>query len=159
MPDISEALDREMDMTVEIRVEAGCEDLPLPSYRTPGAAGMDLHAAVAGEEVLRSGEWKRISCGIAIALPPGYEAQLRPRSGLALEHGVTLLNSPGTIDSDYRGTLGVVLINHSQRPFVIRRGDRVAQLVVGPVARVTWNWVPVLPDSERGSGGFGHTGK
>ncbi|MBI2877273.1 MAG: dUTP diphosphatase [Candidatus Tectomicrobia bacterium] len=149
----------ERKLTVEIRVEEGCEDLPLPSYRTAGAAGMDLHAAVTGEEVLSPGEWKQISCGIAIALPPGYEAQVRPRSGLALQHGITLLNSPGTIDADYRGTIGVILINHGPQPFTLRRGDRIAQLVVGPVAQVTWNRVPTLSDSERGRGGFGHTGK
>ena len=143
------------------RKEPGCEDLPLPAYATPHAAGMDLHAAVAAEEavVLAPGERRLIPTGLAIALADGFEAQVRPRSGLALRHGVGMVNAPGTIDADYRGPVGVILINHGQEPFTIRRGDRIAQLVVAPVTRVTWDEVSELPESVRGDGGFGHTGR
>ncbi len=134
-------------------------DLPLPSYQTPGSAGMDLYAAVPEPVTLQPGERALIPTGLKIALPEGYEAQVRPRSGLALRHGIGMVNSPGTIDSDYRGEIGVILINWGQEPFVVRRGDRIAQLVVAPVSVV--EWVPTegeLPDSARGAGGFGHTG-
>jgi dUTP pyrophosphatase len=134
------------------------EELPLPAYATPDAAGMDLHAAVESEVTLQPGERALISTGLRIALPPGYEAQIRPRSGLALRHGISMVNSPGTLDADYRGTVCVLLINHGHEPFTLRRGDRIAQMVVAPVVRSTWLEVTELPASERGEGGFGHTG-
>jgi dUTP pyrophosphatase len=143
---------------VVIRRLPGAEDLPLPEYATPGAAGVDLRAAVDEELTLPPGSRCLVPTGIAIALPEGYEAQVRPRSGLALKYGVTLLNSPGTVDADYRGEIKVVVVNLGQEPFTVRRGDRIAQLVVQPVARVRWQEVAVLDSTERGDGGFGHTG-
>ena len=143
---------------VEVSREPGCEDLPMPGYATIGSAGMDLRAAVDGDVVLGAGERRLIPTGLRIALPPGYEAQVRPRSGLALRHGVTLLNSPGTIDSDYRGPVQVILVNLGQEPFTIRRGDRIAQMVVAPVTRADLRETRTLPGSGRGEGGFGHTG-
>ena len=133
--------------------------LPLPSYATVDAAGLDLLAAVAEPIELAPGARRLVPTGISIALPPGYEAQLRPRSGLALKHGVTLLNSPGTIDADYRGEVGVILINLGQAPFRLQRGDRIAQLVIAPVARLAWRESEALPESTRGAGGFGSTGR
>jgi dUTP pyrophosphatase len=132
--------------------------LDLPAYATPGSAGCDLLAAVAEDLVLAPGARALVPTGIAIALPPGTEAQVRPRSGLALRHGVTCLNTPGTIDSDYRGEIGVILINHGSEDFRIARGLRIAQLVVAPVARVAWEEATALPDTARGAGGFGSTG-
>lgn len=134
------------------------EGLPLPAYATPGAAGMDLYAACAEAVRLEPGERILVSTGIRIALPPGFEAQVRPRSGLALKHGVTCLNAPGTIDADYRGVVGVILINHGGEAVTIRRGDRIAQMVIAPVARARWTVAEDLPETERGAGGFGHTG-
>ena len=133
--------------------------LPLPSYATADAAGLDLVAAVAEAIELAPGARRLVPTGISIALPPGYEAQLRPRSGLALKHGVTLLNSPGTIDADYRGEVGVILINLGEAPFRLQRGDRIAQLVIAPVARLAWHESEALPESTRGAGGFGSTGR
>ena len=133
--------------------------LPLPSYATADAAGLDLLAAVAEPIELAPGARHLVPTGISIALPPGYEAQLRPRSGLALKHGVTLLNSPGTIDADYRGEVGVILINLGEVPFRLQRGDRIAQLVIAPVARLAWRESETLPESARGPGGFGSTGR
>ena len=133
--------------------------LDLPAYATAAAAGLDLLAAVAGETVIAPGERALIPTGIAIALPPGYEAQVRPRSGLAIKHGVTVLNSPGTIDADYRGEVGVILVNLGREPFTVSRGLRVAQLVIGPVIRIDWAETAALPGSARGSGGFGSTGR
>ena len=133
--------------------------LPLPSYATVDAAGLDLLAAVAEPIELAPGARRLVPTGISIALPPGYEAQLRPRSGLALKHGVTLLNSPGTIDADYRGEVGVILINLGEVPFRLQRGDRIAQLVIAPVARLAWRESETLPESARGPGGFGSTGR
>ncbi|MDN5293644.1 MAG: dUTP pyrophosphatase [Eubacteriales bacterium] len=144
---------------VKVKRRPGTEDLPLPAYMTAGAAGMDLYAAVEEEVVLHPGERRLIPTGLYISLPPGYEAQIRPRSGLALRHGISMVNTPGTIDSDYRGEIGVILINHGREPFTVRRGDRIAQMVVSRVERVEWEEVDVLDESERGSGGFGHTGK
>ena len=146
------------DIVVEIRVLPGGEGLPLPSYMSADAAGCDLFAAVESDVTLAPGGRALVPAGIAIALPRGYEAQVRPRSGLAIKHGVTLLNSPGTIDADYRGPVGIVLINHGIEPFVIRRGERIAQLVVAPVERVQFTRVGELPSTERDSGGFGSTG-
>jgi dUTP pyrophosphatase len=135
------------------------KDLELPSYQTGGAAGMDLAAAVNEAVTLGSGEFRLIPCGFSLAIPEGFEAQVRPRSGLASRFGVTVLNAPGTIDADYRGEVGVILINHGPHPFVVKRGDRVAQLIVAPVARVQWDVVETLPATARGAGGFGHTGQ
>ena len=134
------------------------EGLPLPAYATAGSAGMDLRAACSDDVVLAPGQRTLISTGIQIALPEGFEVQVRPRSGLALKHGITCLNSPATIDSDYRGVVGVILINHGEEPFRIQRGDRIAQMVVAPVARVTWHESATLNETGRGAGGFGHTG-
>ena len=135
-------------------------DMPLPRYQTPGAAAVDLLAAVADPVELPPGGRALIPTGICIALPPGYEAQVRPRSGLAFKHGVTVLNSPGTIDSDYRGEIGVILINHGTEPFTVAHGERIAQMVVAPVTRIVWQSVgAALPETGRGAGGFGSTGK
>jgi dUTP pyrophosphatase len=134
------------------------DDLPLPGYFSPAAAGMDLHAAVAEPVDIAPGRFARIPCGFALALPPGFEAQIRPRSGLASRYGVTVLNAPGTIDSDYRGEVQVLLINHGTAPFVVERGMRVAQMVVAAVATVRWDETGKLPESARAAGGFGHTG-
>jgi len=133
-------------------------DLPLPAYATAGAAGCDLHAAVEAPLEIPPGGRALVPTGIAIALPEGTEAQVRPRSGLALRHGVTCLNSPGTIDADYRGEVGVILANLGEAPFVVARGMRIAQLVVAPVARVAWDELAELPATLRGAGGFGSTG-
>jgi len=135
------------------------EGLPLPAYATPGSAGLDLLAALTEPLTLAPGDWALVSTGIRIALPEGYEAQVRPRSGLALRDGVTCLNSPGTIDSDYRGTIGVILINLGRNPVTLQRGERIAQLVIAPVARAVWREGETLPNSTRGAGGFGHTGR
>lgn len=146
--------------TIKVKVskEPGTEDLPLPEYLTTGSVGMDLRAAVNEEIVILPGERKLIPTGIRVAIPEGYEGQVRPRSGLAINYGIGLLNSPGTIDSDYRGEIRVVVINLGEQPFVIKRGDRIAQLVISPVVRAVWEEVDNLPSSERGEGGFGHTG-
>lgn len=133
-------------------------DLPLPAYATAGAAGCDLHAAVEAPLEIPPGGRALVPTGIAVALPEGTEAQVRPRSGLALRHGVTCLNSPGTIDADYRGEVGVILANLGEAPFVVARGMRIAQLVVAPVARVAWDELAELPATLRGAGGFGSTG-
>jgi dUTP pyrophosphatase len=133
-------------------------DLPLPAYATPLAAGMDLFAAIDAAVTLAPGERRLIPTGIVLALPAGVEAQVRPRSGLALKHGITVLNGPGTIDADYRGEIGVILVNLGQAPVAVARGDRIAQLVVAPVARVSWNEGDTLAETERGAGGFGSTG-
>lgn len=133
-------------------------DLPLPSYQTSGAAGMDLLAAVEEPVTLQPGQWRLIPTGVRIAIPHGFEAQVRPRSGLAMKHGLTVLNAPGTIDSDYRGDVGVILINFGEQPFIINRGDRIAQLVFTRVVTARFTSVPDLAESARGVGGFGHTG-
>ena len=146
-----------------IRVERlpHAEGLALPAYETTGSAGMDLRAALPEFEpvILAPGERRLIPTGLKIALEPGYEAQVRPRSGLALKHGVTCLNSPGTIDSDYRGEVGVILINHGQIAFEINRGERIAQMVIAPYAQAVMAEVDALDETERGSGGFGSTGR
>lgn len=140
-----------------VRVRSGRHPLPLPCYMTAGAAGMDLLADVDGEVVLAAGERRLLPTGLAVAVPPGFEGQVRPRSGWAAREGLTLLNAPGTIDSDYRGELHVLLVNLGTAPVRIRRGDRIAQLIVAPVARVRWREVSALPVSARGDGGFGST--
>ncbi len=142
---------------VPVKRLAGHKDLPLPRYMTPQAAGMDICAALKDDLILNPGERAMVPTGIALSLPDGYEAQLRPRSGLAWKQGVTLVNSPGTIDADYRGEVAVILINHGKQPFLIKRGDRIAQLVVGPVCRVSWQEQEILDETDRGGGGFGHT--
>ena len=147
-----------MTIPVEVQVLPHGADLPLPAYATPGAAGMDLLAAVAEPVTLAPGERALIPTGIAIALPPGYELQIRPRSGLALRHGILLPNSPGTIDEDYRGELQVILLNAGTAPFTVERGMRIAQAVLAPVVRARWHQVAKLDDTTRGSGGFGSTG-
>lgn len=146
--------------TVRItRVRTGFDDIPLPSYATAGAAGMDVRAAVAEPLRLEPGDRAMVPTGIAIALPHGYECQVRPRSGLAAKHGISMVNNPGTVDEDYRGEIAVLLINHGTEPFTIERGERIAQIVVARYERVEWEQVEELPDSERGAGGFGSTGK
>ena len=148
-----------------VRIEASQlphgKGLPLPAYQSAHAAGLDLLAAV-GEDapiVLERGAYALVPTGLTIALPPGYEAQVRPRSGLAAKHGVTVLNAPGTIDADYRGEIGVLLINHGAAPFAVRRGERIAQLVIAQVAQAELVPVVSLSATERGSGGFGSTGR
>lgn len=151
-------------MTVRVQVAImrlpHAADLSLPEYQSSGAAGMDLRAAVAHNEVLTLGPGERaaVPTGIVLALPEGFEAQVRPRSGLALKSGITCLNSPGTIDSDYRGEVQVLLVNHGTENFLIRRGDRIAQLVVASVTRVSWLEAASLENSARGEGGFGSSG-
>ena len=130
----------------------------MPAPATPGSAGFDLAAAVESECVLQPAERMLVPTGFAIAVPEGYEAQIRPRSGLALRHGIVVPNAPGTIDSDYRGELKVIVMNAGAEPFTLKRGDRIAQLVVAPVVRAEWREVPSLDETERGQGGFGHTG-
>lgn len=145
-------------VAVSLKVLPHGHGLPLPAYATEGAAGVDLAAAVEATLTLAPGERKDIPTGIALALPPGWEGQVRPRSGLALRHGLTVLNSPGTIDADYRGEIRVILANLGGAPVTIRRGERIAQLVVAPVSRAEWHVVAELPATPRGSGGFGSTG-
>jgi len=134
------------------------EGLPLPSYATPGAAGMDLLAAIAAPLTIPPGGRALVPTGLCVALPPDHELQLRPRSGLALKHGITLPNTPGTVDEDYRGELQVILMNAGAEPFTIERGMRIAQAVLAPVVRANWREVPELPATTRGAGGFGSTG-
>jgi dUTP pyrophosphatase len=147
------------DLVLQVERLAHAQDLPAPAYMTEQAAGMDLRAAVTAPVTLAPGEFELIPTGIRVALPEGCEGQVRPRSGLAVKHGVTMLNTPGTIDADYRGEVGVILINHGRQPFVINRGDRIAQLVVAPVRQVRVEVVARLDGTRRGDGGFGHTGQ
>jgi dUTP diphosphatase len=146
-------------LPIPIQPLPGSEDLPLPSYGTDLAAAMDLHAAVTAPVSLAPGAVVLVPCGFAMAVPPGFEAQVRPRSGLAAKHGITVLNAPGTIDADYRGEVKVILINLGTAAFVVERGMRIAQLLVAPVPRVRWERVTELPATARGAGGFGHTGR
>lgn len=134
------------------------DGLPIPHYQTEHSAGVDLYAAVETETVIDAGAWKLVPTGIAIAIPEEYEGQVRPRSGLALKHGIGMLNAPGTIDADYRGEIGVILFNFSETPFPVRRGDRIAQLVFAKTERARFEKVDVLSETARGTGGFGHTG-
>jgi len=147
--------------TVRVERLPHAGDLPLPAYETGGSAGMDLRAAVAEDAplTLAPGARALVPTGLKIALEPGYEAQVRPRSGLALKHGLTCLNSPGTIDSDYRGEVGVILINHGQEPFLIRRGERIAQMVIARHEQAAMVEVESLDETARGAGGFGSTGR
>ena len=143
---------------IEIQREPGCDDLPLPAYQTAGASAMDLPAAVEGPLTIPPGERRLIPTGFRVAIPPGLEGQIRARSGLALRHGIVIPNAPGTIDSDYRGVVGVILMNLGQEPFTVHRGERVAQLAIVSVARAQWRPVERATPSDRGDGGFGHTG-
>jgi dUTP pyrophosphatase len=145
-------------LRVPIRRLPGSDDLPLPAYQTAHAAAMDVAAAVPSAVTLAPGTIALIPCGFALAVPEGHEAQLRPRSGLASRHGVTIVNTPGTIDADYRGEVKVAVINHGTEPFTVERGMRIAQMLIVPVPRVTWEPVTDLPETSRGAGGFGHTG-
>jgi dUTP pyrophosphatase len=148
-------------LKVEIRQLPHAEGLPLPAYQSADAAGLDLVAAVPENAplVLAPGKHAMVPTGLTIALPSGYEAQVRPRSGLAAKHGVTVLNSPGTIDADYRGEIGVILINHGEAPFIVRRGERIAQMVIAKVARADLAVATALSTTDRGGGGFGSTGR
>ncbi|MCS6892071.1 MAG: dUTP diphosphatase [Rhodovarius sp.] len=146
-----------MTITVHIRRLPHAADLPLPGYATEGAAGMDLHAAVS--LVIPPRGRALVPTGIAIALPEGYEMQIRPRSGLALRHGLTVLNAPGTVDADYRGEVGVILLNTGNEACTIARGERIAQAVFAPITRAIWQEVEALPETRRGAGGFGSTGR
>ena len=148
--------------TVEIkiaRVGADTSDLPLPCYMTEHASGADLCAAVEQSIVIDPGARVSVPTGLAVSIPPGYEAQIRPRSGLALKHGVTLLNSPGTIDADYRGEIRLIVMNHGDEPFTVARGDRLAQMVICRSFQVAFKEVDALDETTRNGGGFGHTGK
>ncbi|MFH1905305.1 MAG: dUTP diphosphatase [bacterium] len=146
------------EIKVEITRIPGAEDMPLPKYMTERASGMDLSAAVKEDMVLKPGEIKLVPTGIRIGILPGYEGQVRPRSGLALKHGISIVNSPGTIDADYRGEVGVILVNLGKKDFLIRRGDRIAQLVINKVSRADLVYVNKLAKTSRNAGGFGHTG-
>ncbi len=145
---------------VEILIQRlpGNTDVALPQYMTEHAAGMDVCAAVTAPVILAPGETKLIPTGIAIAVPPGYEAQIRPRSGLALKKSISIMNSPGTIDADYRGEVGIILTNFGKEAFTVNRGERICQMIIAPVVLATMTVVTELPSTERGAGGFGHTG-
>lgn len=145
-------------MRVRIQRLATARDLPLPSPASPGSSGFDLRAALPEAAVLGPGERLLVPAGLILEIPPGWEGQVRPRSGLALRHGIGVVNAPGTIDSDYRGEVAVILINLGTAPFPIQRGDRIAQLVIAPVARIEWEEAESLGESERGAGGFGSSG-
>ena len=150
-----------MSRTISVRItkDPACDDLPLPSDETEHAAGMDLRAAVKEPVTLEPGARALVPTGLRIALPEGYEAQIRPRSGLALKHGISLPNTPGTIDADYRGEIGIIMINLGQEAVVIRRGDRIAQMIIAPVTKAQWEVCETLDETVRGEGGFGHTGR
>jgi len=141
------------------RVKEENNDVALPSYATDGSSGMDLCAAINNDLIVNPGETVLIPTGFIIEVPPGYEAQIRPRSGLAIKFGIGILNTPGTIDSDYRGEIKIILSNFGKGDFVIRRGDRIGQLVIAPVVKAEWEEVDILNHTQRGDGGFGHTGK
>jgi len=143
---------------VKIKKADHARDLPLPAYMSDNASGMDLLAAVETAVTLEAGQRLYIPTGVHVAIPAGFEGQIRPRSGLVLRHGVTVLNSPGTVDADYRGEIGVILVNHGTEPFTVSRGDRIAQLVIAPVQKAVLVETEKLPNSARDTGGFGHTG-
>ena len=144
---------------IQIKRCPGCDELPLPRYMTEHAAGMDICAAVTETVILEPGARALIPAGFSMALPPGIEAQIRPRSGLAIKHGIGLLNAPGTIDADYRGEVKIILINHGQAAFAVNRGERIAQMVLNRVVTAEWKEVAELTPTERDEGGFGHTGQ
>ena len=147
-------------MKIEIKQLENFGDLQMPAYETDLAAGVDLRAAIDANEpvILQAGERVLIATGLAMALPPGYEAQIRPRSGLAYKHGITVVNSPGTVDADYRGEVKILLINHGHATFRINRGDRIAQMIIAPVTQAVFNVVDTLSETQRGAGGYGSTG-
>ena len=145
-------------LVVHITQLPNSEGLPLPHYQTEHSAGVDLYAAVDADLIIGAGAWKLVPTGVAIAIPEGYEGQVRPRSGLALKHGIGMLNGPGTIDADYRGEIGIILFNFSGQQFAIRRGDRIAQLVFAKLEKARFESVESLSGTARGAGGFGHTG-
>jgi len=147
-----------MELTVQVKRLAHGEGLPLPKYMSDHAAGMDLYAAVSETLTIQPGGWRLVPTGLAMAIPEGFEAQVRPRSGLALKQGVSVLNTPGTVDADYRGEVGVILMNHSRENLTINRGDRIAQMIINKIERIAFEEVAELPSTERGAGGFGHTG-
>lgn len=147
-----------MNIKVQVKRLPHGMDLPLPKYMSNHAAGMDLYAAVQSDLVIGPSGWKLVPTGLAISLPVGYEAQVRPRSGLALKQGVSVLNTPGTVDADYRGEVGVILMNHSKQDLIIKRGDRIAQMIINKIERIEFEEVAELSDTARGAGGFGHTG-
>lgn len=147
------------EIPIAVHILPHGKNMALPAYMTPGAAGMDLQAAITEEKTLAPGEKALIPTGLTMAIPPGWEVQIRPRSGLAFKHGITVLNAPGTIDSDYRGEVAILLVNFGAESFVIQRGERIAQMVLAPVARAKWHLVDELETSLRGAGGFGHTGR
>lgn len=151
------AANKPSNVLIPIRVDPSAEGLPLPKTMTTGSAGVDLYASA--RERIPAKQWRKVSTGIAIAIPNGFEGQIRPRSGLAIKYGITVLNAPGTIDSDYRGLIDVILINHGSTDFSIERGDRIAQLVIAPVVRASFVPDPDLEETERSNGGFGHTGR
>ncbi len=146
------------NIRISFKKKEGSEDLPLPRYATSGSSGMDLYADVETEVDIMPGEIKLISTGIYLSIPEGYEAQIRPRSGLALKHGISLVNTPGTIDSDYRGLVSLIMINHGKEPYKIRRGDRVAQMVISEIVKAAIDLKEGLDDTTRSLGGFGHSG-
>jgi dUTP pyrophosphatase len=150
---------RREELAVLIRRLPGNEDLPLPQYQSTEAVAMDLHAAVRESVSLAPGDILLVPCGFSVAVPAGFEGQIRPRSGLATKHGVTIVNSPGTIDPDYRGEVKVALVNLGKTGFTVERGMRIAQMLIVPVPRVRWEEVAELPETVRGQGGFGHTGR
>jgi len=145
-------------INLRIRRKQGCEDISMPQYMSEGASGMDICADVDGEVILEPGEIKLISAGFYMSIPKGYEVQIRPRSGLAIKHGISIVNSPGTIDSDYRGLVGIILINQGKEPFAVKRGERIAQMVVQKVLQANIEVVDELDETARAHGGFGHTG-
>jgi len=147
------------EITIEIMQLPGNEDLPLPTYETLHASGMDIRAAITEPVTLDPGIRMAVPTGLCVAIPPGYEAQVRPRSGWAMRDGITMINAPGTIDADYRGEIKVLLVNLGNAPVAINRGDRIAQMIIAPVMQVNWKKTDALSDTERGSGGFGHTGR
>jgi len=155
---MSEYYELSFQITVKIQKTSGNEDIPLPRYMTPGSSGMDLFASVTEPFCIQPKEFGVVPVGIRISLPDGYEAQIRPRSGLAARYGIGLLNSPGTIDSDYRGEIKVVLLNFGSQPYTIRRGDRIAQMVISRVIKADLDEDDGLDATQRGEGGFGHTG-
>jgi dUTP pyrophosphatase len=146
-------------LVVDIMQLGNASGLPVPHYQTEHSAGVDLYAAVEGTFTIVPGAWKLVPTGIAVAIPEGYEGQVRPRSGLALKHGIGMLNGPGTIDADYRGEIGVILFNFGEAPFTIHRGDRIAQLVFAKLTKAAFRSVESLNETKRGGGGFGHTGR
>lgn len=153
-----ELSEKQQRVKIQVKRKPGCEDLPLPDYATAGSSGMDLLADVGEEVALNPGDIKLISTGLYMSIPSGYEAQVRPRSGLALKHGIGIVNSPGTIDSDFRGLISIILINMGKEPYAIKRGDRIAQMIISEVTRAELEATNELNDTARSAGGFGHTG-